>query len=192
MTEDDVSAVTDMWARESRAAELELPWSEIESALRLLPKSDACAVSQDAATLLLLGPTDVVFTISAEGGKARVVSRPLNGERLRVSLEWSEPAPGTRTTRWDFSYEGEPGQREPWQTVSGSVSVDRGTGREDVDERELFARMLASRAGWPSYAQPVARDEPVEERAAPTAEPAEPRHKRLTDVWGRPLDTRRH
>jgi hypothetical protein len=191
MIEAEVSAVADTWARESRAAELELPWNEIETALRLLPKPDACAVSQDPTTLLLLGPTDVIFALTAEGGKVRVVSRPLNGERLRVSLEWSEPAPGSRATRWGFSYDGEPASREPWQTMSGSVSVDRGTGREDVDERELFARMLASRAGWPSYANPVAQGEPVAE--APAApQRAEPRRKRMTDVWGRPLDTRKH
>ena len=185
MTEADVSAVTEMWARVGGAAQIDLPWSDIETALGLLPKPEAGAVSDDASTLFLLGPADVLFTVTVDGGKVSVTSTPLNSSRLSVSVEWSEPAPGTRATRWSFAYDDEP-TREPWQTISGSVSTDRASGREQVDEREFFARVLASRAGWPSYAQP-AEEAPREEPSVAEAQP-EPRHRRLTDVWGRPLD----
>jgi hypothetical protein len=184
MTEADVSAVTEMWARVEGAADIDLPWRDIETALGLLPKPAARAVSDDANTLFLLGPADVIFTVTVDGGKVSVTSSPLNSAKLSVRLEWSEPTPGTRTTRWSFAYEHEP-PSEPWQTVSGSVSLDRGSGREQVDEPEFFARVLASRAGWPSYAQP-AEEVPREEPPAPEAQP-EPRRRRLTDVWGRPL-----
>jgi hypothetical protein len=182
MTEADVSAITEMWARASQAAAVELPWSEIEVALGLLPKPEASAVSDDPATLLLLGPTDVLFVISVEGGRVRVTSRPLDAPRLSVSLEWSEPAPGTRATRWAFAY-GD--MRERWQTISGSVVVDRATGGEDLDERELFARILASRAGWPSYARPSAEAAAGEQ--PPGTDRPEPRWRAMTDIWGRPL-----
>ena len=190
MTEADVSAAMEMWAREGSEAAVELPWTEIETALTLLPKPEACAVSDDATMLFLLGPADVLFTVFARDGKVSVTSRPLNNAMLGVSLEWSEPAPGTRSTRWTFDYDGEPAA-EPWRTVSGSVSVDRATGREDLDEREFFARMLASRAGWPGYAQPAALEGAVEDSSA-ADEQSEPRWRAMTDVWGKPLRQGRH
>lgn len=188
MIEPDVSAVTNMWARADGAAENDLPWSDIEAALGLLPKPEAGAVSEDARMLFLLGPADVVFTVSADEGNVTVVSTPLNSPGLSVSLDWSEPAPGIRATRWTFRYGDQP-TREAWQTVSGSVSIDRASGREELDEREFFARVVASRAGWPSYARPGA-EAPHEAPRAAEAQP-EPRHRRMTDLWGRPIDPRR-
>ena len=65
MTEADVSVVMDMWARESAAAGIDLPWNDIETALALLPKPEARAVSDDPTRMFLLGPADVIFTVSA-------------------------------------------------------------------------------------------------------------------------------
>lgn len=175
----------EMWAHAGSEAAVELPWSEIETALALLPKPEACAVGDDATMLFLLGPADVLFTVLVRDGKVSVTSRPLNSASLGVDLEWSEPQPGTRSTRWTFGYDAGAAP-EPWQTVSGSVSVDRATGREDLDEREFFARMLASRAGWPGYAQPATEDAAVEESSASDEQP-EPRWRAMTDVWGKPL-----
>lgn len=182
MTEGDISTAVSMW-REQAAAEL--PWDEIERALRRLPDAGVCAVSDDAGALFMLAPTDTLFTVSVDGREVMVSSRPLDAARLTVNLRWSGHA-----TQWRFSYTGEAQERERWQEMSGSVAMSGGL--EQLDDREQFARAVAERAGWTRGArEPAGAERPA---ASAPEEPAqdEPRWRARTDVWGRPLDVRRH
>jgi hypothetical protein len=176
MNEADVSAAMAMWERHAATS---LPREDVERALRQLPESGVCAVSDDATALFMLSPTDTLFIVSAQCGTVTLTSRPLDADRLVVRLEWDEDG-----SRWSFRYVGEPAPREPWQAISGSVVVDGSTGREHPDDREQFARVVASRAGW----KPVAIAQPPSEQL----EQDEPRWRARTDVWGRPLDAGRH
>lgn len=185
----DVSAVAQVWVREARVAGIELPWDDLELALRQLPRPAAFAVDDGATALFALGQSDTLFTLSAKDGRVSLTSRPLNGDRLMVSLEWSEAKLGTRATRWTFVYDDQRGPTEPWQIVSGSVSIDADTGHENIDEHEHFARMLATRAGWAEY--PAAPLVPQPAPEAQEAEAAQPRWRAMTDVWGKPLPQRR-
>jgi hypothetical protein len=169
MDEADVNAAIELWKRE---AATDLPWETVRRALRALPTPHSYAVSDDGTALLVLAPTDVLFTVSASGGKVTVQSRPLAADRLIVSAEWSGP----RETHWTFRRAGEAEPTEPWQTLRGSPD-------ETPDARERFARAIAERAGWNWPA------EQQQEEADDTA-PREGRWRRQTDVWGRPLRSR--
>src|SRR5205807_9001813 len=61
MTEGDISAAVKMWQDQGAVG---LPWDDIERAPRRLPGSGICAVSDDAAELFMLTPTDTLFTVS--------------------------------------------------------------------------------------------------------------------------------
>src|SRR5581483_1291826 len=159
---------------------------DIERALRLLPDSGICAISDDATSLFMLAPTDALFTVSVNRGKVTVRSRPLDAERLMVDLHWTEDSP-----RWSFRYIGEGEVREQWQDVSGSVAIGPDGGPEQLDDREQFARALAERAGWMRGARGrVAAESPSEGTPAESGQD-EPRWRAQTDVWGRPLDVKR-
>ncbi len=153
-------------ARWQSAAGTDRPWDAIESALAQVPEPDAWALSDDAATLFALTQRGVIFTVSVSEGSVVVRSRPLALDRLVVSLERSGP-----TTRWTFRYLDQPDPSEPWQTITGTA--------EPPDAREVFARALARRAGW-EFGSPVS-GEPEEE---------EPRWRRQTDLWGKPIGPR--
>jgi hypothetical protein len=180
MTEADVSAAVTMW-REQGAAEL--PWKDIERALRRLPDSGICAVSDDATSFFMLGPTDTLFTVSVVSGELTLSSRPLEADRLIVGLRWSG-----NTSRWTFGYLGEPQEHERWQEVTGSVAINGG--REQLDDREQFARAVAGRAGWSDGPQRPAAAEPPPTSPPEDTRDDEPRWRARTDVWGRPLDVR--
>jgi hypothetical protein len=182
MTEADIGAALAMW-REQAAADL--PWDEIERALRRLPDAGICAVSDDGSALFMLTPTDTVFAVSVDGGNLTLTSRPLHADRLIVSLR----SVGDRSG-WTFRHTGEPEGEERWQNMSGTVAVDAETGRESPDDREQFARAVAARAGWAHGADERSEVEatagtPVEETGKD-----EPRWRARTDVWGKPLDVR--
>jgi hypothetical protein len=119
--------------------------------------------------------------VAVDGGELTLSSRPLDADRLVVSLRWSGD-----TSSWRFAYLGETREREGWQDITGSVALNGG--REQLDDREQFARALAARAGWSDGPKLPSATEP-----APTGPPAEagekePRWRARTDVWGRPLD----
>jgi hypothetical protein len=179
MTEADVSAAVTMWRQQAP----DLPWNEVERALRRLPDSGICAVSDDGSSLFMLTTTDTVFTISVDGGKVTLRSRPLDAERLAVSLGWA----GDRS-EWTFRYTGGQESDERWQDISGSVGIDAETGSERPDDREQFARAVAGRAGWAHGTQKPTSDPAAREEAAGEDEP---RWRASTDVWGRPLDVKR-
>jgi hypothetical protein len=180
MTEGDISAAIAMWREQATE---DLPWSEIERALRRLPDSGTCAVSDDGTALFMLTPTDTVFTVSVDGGSVALRSRPLDADRLIVGLRWV----GDRSA-WTFRYTGQPGADERWQDISGSMGLDGDSGRERPDDREQFARAVARRAGWAHGDHAASEDEATPEAGAGEAEP---RWRASTDVWGRPLDVRR-
>jgi hypothetical protein len=181
MTESDVSTAMTMW-RDQAAGEL--PWGEIERALRRLPDAGICAVSHDGSALFMLAATDTLFTVAVHGDDVTLHSRPLDSDRLVVRLRSS-----ANDSHWSFDYLGEPQERERWQDISGSVATNGG--REQIDDREQFARAVAARAGW---AHGPEGPSGAEAAAAPSAEQAGEdvlRWRARTDVWGRPLDVRR-
>lgn len=178
MTEADVSAAVRMWQEQGAA---DLPWSDIELALRRLPDSGVCAVSDDATSLFMLGPADALFTVSVDGGKVSLTSRPLRPDRLIVRLQCN-----AERSRWTFRYMDEPEGVELWQDISGIVATD--AGREDPDDREQFARALAGRAGWGHGPQKLPAAEAGSASAPEEPGEDEPRWRARTDVWGRPLD----
>ncbi|HKO26479.1 MAG TPA: hypothetical protein VJU80_03410 [Solirubrobacteraceae bacterium] len=182
MNEPDVNAAVTMW-REQGAPDL--PWKDVERALRRLPEAGICAVSDDASSLFMLGPTNALFTVFVDGEEVTLTSRPLDADRLTVSLRWSGEG-----SRWSFRYVGEPEASERWQDISGSVAID-GTGSEQLDDREQFARALAGRAGWASASQEPPAAEPGSASAPEEAGEDVPRWRAQTDIWGRPLDVRR-
>lgn len=192
MTDDEISAAAELWVRDGA---IDVPRDEIEWALRQLPTPAACALSDDATALLVLGMTDTLFMVFADAEGVRLTSRPLAAERLIVGLQWGRRTAlsdtlESRATQWSFRQEGEGEPQEPWQRMSGSVSIDRDTGREHLDARERFARALAMRAGWSGQAPRVIDEEPPA-AATDDAEQGESRWRAMTDVWGRPLGTRR-
>jgi hypothetical protein len=180
MTEDDISAAVTMWQEHGAA---DLPWNDIERALRRLPDSGICAVSDDATELFMLARNDTLFTVSIDRGKVALRSRPLEAARLTVSMCCEE-----NSSRWTFGYAGEPESREPWQHISGSLKVDGQTGREDLDDREQFARALAGRAGWAQVIHERSAADPASPSTPEGSGKDEPRWREQTDVWGRPLD----
>jgi hypothetical protein len=182
MTEADVGAAITMW-REQGAADL--PWKEIERALRRLPDSGICAVSNDGTALFMLAPTDTIFSVSADGGEVTLRSRPLHADRLEVSLRWVGDG-----SAWTFRYAGQSQGEERWQDIAGSLAVEGESGRERPDDREQFARAVAERAGWGYRAH---RPPGTEAPSAPLGDEGqedEPRWRARTDVWGRPLDVK--
>ena len=196
----DISTAMALWQREGREATVSLPWNDIENALRQVPQPEAYAVSEDGNTLFLLGQDNTVFTVHVVDSKVTVISRQLSPDRMRVILKWDEPAFVTDTvqsqrTHWAFEYLDEATSREPWQDITGSVSIQRASGEEGLDERERFARTVARRLGWTGHVGRVDQDESMaEEPSASDTEQtkrAEPWWRAATDVWGRPLDPRR-
>jgi hypothetical protein len=181
MTEADVSTAVAMWREQAGE---ELPWGEIERALRRLPDSGMCAVSDDGSALFMLPPADTLFTVSVDGGEVTLHSHPLDTDRLNVSLRWTGNA-----SHWSFRYSGEPQARERWQDMSGSVAINGG--REQLDDREQFARAVAGRAGWAHGARRPSEVEAASAAPEQEAGESEPRWRQSTDVWGRPLDVRR-
>jgi hypothetical protein len=182
MREADINDALRMW--EEQGAE-GLPRSDIERALRRLPKSGICAVSNDAAELFMLGPTDTLFTVSVDGGTVTVTSRPLDARRLIVELRLAEGH-----TQWTFRYAGGGETRERWHSISGSVATTGDAGEEHPDDREQFARALAERAGWTQSPREPTASEPPGGSSQEESAPEEPRWRARTDVWGRPLDVR--
>jgi hypothetical protein len=192
MTDAEISAVGEAWGREARAAGINLPWDDIERALRELPAPEAWAVGDDATALFVLGPAGTLFTVAAGGANVTVTSRPLIAERLIVSLQLgARDTLQTRATRWEFRYADGSDAREPWQTISGSVSTDRDTGQEHLDERERFARVLAARAGWPGPERTGTEEPSAGQRSPAEGQREEKWWRARTDIWGRPLEGRR-
>jgi hypothetical protein len=154
MRDEDITGVAGFWGAAACDAGRNFPHERVVLALSSLPDVRIWAVSEDSSSALFaLLADEVVFTVGLrDDGNVSVRSKPLDSKRLLVSLTWEESksieAGGTAwSTRWVFSYRGEREGRDPWQHIVGSVVLDRGRG-ERLDEREKFARAIASTAGW--------------------------------------------
>lgn len=153
MRDEDITGVAGLWGAAARDADRNFPHELVVRALSSLPDLRIWAVSEDSSALYALLADEVVFTVGLrDDGNVSVRSKPLDSKRLLVSLTWEEStsseAGGTAwSTRWLFSYRGEREGRDAWQHIIGSVVLDPDRG-ERLDEREKFARAIASTAGW--------------------------------------------
>ncbi len=153
MRDEDITGVAGFWAAAARNVDRNFPHDGVVRALSSLPDVGIWAISEDSSALFALLRDEVVFTVGfRDDGTVRIHSRPLDGQRLLVSLTWGESKPietgGTAwSTRWAFLYRDEREAHDAWQHITGSVVLDRVRG-ERLDEREKFARAIASTAGW--------------------------------------------
>jgi hypothetical protein len=136
------------WDAAAHAEGREHLLAAVRTALGSVPDPGVWAISEDAAVLWVLVPGEILFTVhAAEDGRVTTVSRPLQPNRLVVSLEWgdvqtSETGDAVRETTWAFRYLDERELNEPWQQITGRVGI------EAIDPREKLARAIAARAGW--------------------------------------------
>jgi hypothetical protein len=129
------------------------PLSEgISRALDMVPSEGVEWAIVQRHPVLLIRSAATLFQIRLDPreGSVTLTSRPLDGERLAVGLDWGDvtEAAGdslTRESRWSFRYEGVVGEEE-WQRISGRVTTT--PSGEILDRREHFARNLAAQAGW--------------------------------------------
>jgi hypothetical protein len=148
MNPENVEKLSRSWDDAAQALGREHLLAAIRRALGSVPDPGVWAISDDAAVLWVLAPGETLFTVYAgEDGRVTAASRPLQASRLVVSLEWgdvqtTETGDAVRATTWIFGYLDEPGPREPWQRITGRVSVN------EIDPREKLARAIAARAGW--------------------------------------------
>lgn len=151
--DEDITSVADSWGAEASDVGRDFPHDRVVRALSLLPDVGIWAISEDSSALFALLADEVVFTVGLrDDGTVSVRSRPLDSKRLLVyhTSEPSKPieAGGTAwSTRWIFQYRAERDARDAWQHITGTVVPD-GVRGEHLDQREKFARAIASRAGW--------------------------------------------
>jgi hypothetical protein len=153
MNDEELAHITRSWDAAARDAGRNLPPEALDRAVRLLPQARAWCLSHDAEALFVLGPREVVFTIMVrDDATVSLRSRPLDGAQILMRLEFGEPTAAengevTWETRWAFAYKDEREARELWQHIRGLVARDHKHG-EHLDQREQFARAVASKAGW--------------------------------------------
>ncbi len=155
----------------------------------LLPIPDVWATlgQGDESTLALLAG-DLLLTIGR--GTATDEEGPLvvRCNPLRVTEVCFERK--DQNTLWDFQFR----DRDPLR-VEGRMDYPGAPGAaETFDQREAFARTLASSIGWRIAERgSVRRHEPVEDELTDTGSPprSEPGRRQVTDVWGNPLSKRR-
>ena len=146
-------SVAGFWGAAASDAGRTFSHDRVVRALSLLPDVGIWAISEDSSALFALVADEVVFTVGfRDDGTVGVHSRPLDSKRLLVSHTWGESKPieagGTAwSTRCVFTYRAEREARDAWQHITGSVVLDRVRG-ERLDQREKFARAIASTAGW--------------------------------------------
>jgi len=151
--DEDITNVAGFWGAAASDAGRTFSHDQVVRALSLLPDVGIWAISEDSSALFALVADEVVFTVGfRDDGTMGVHSRPLDSKRLLVSHAWGESKPieagGTAwSTRWVFTYRAEREARDAWQLITGSVILDRVRG-ERFDQREKFARAIASTAGW--------------------------------------------
>jgi hypothetical protein len=129
---------------------------ELQRMLGLLPDVDEWAVAKRVPEIFAISPGNTVFTVRVSAGESvSVESRPLDGHKLIVGME-SKVISATQTQRvretsWTFRYVAgaEGASRDEWRDITGTLYMGR-DGNEDLDQREKFARAIASRAGWPA------------------------------------------
>jgi len=130
--------------------------AELRRALSLLPDVDASAVAEGVPWVFAISPNGTMFTVRvSKGGSVSVESRPLDADKLIVSMAskvvCQTKTQITREVSWTFRYVAEVKvpSRGKWQKITGRVYIDAQRGDERPDPREEFARAIAKRAGWP-------------------------------------------
>jgi hypothetical protein len=155
----------------------------------LLPIPDAWATlgHGDESTLALL-TGDLLLTIGRETATDDEGALVVRCNRLRVT-EVGYRREG-QTTLWEFQFR----DRDPLR-VEGRMNYPSAPGAaETFDQREAFARALASSVGWRIAERAAAHGhEPHRDEATDPHPPApsEPTRRQVTDVWGNPLSKRR-
>ena len=136
--------------------ELVRVYTEMGRAVKMIPAGSSWTVAE-AEIAIYAHREGQLFVAAMAPGEPRVAlsSRRLDPAKLSVQLEWEEGRPNeevtliVRGTRWTFRHPGI--ERESWQRIDGRISVDH-QGEERLDQREMFARALATFAGWESFA----------------------------------------
>jgi hypothetical protein len=130
---------------------------ELWRALRLLPDIAEWAIAESVPAVFALSPEGTLFIVrTSEGGTVSVQSRPLDEKKLVVGmLSRKVRATDTEIVReasWTFRYvtEVEGALRDEWQDIAGTVYLGQDGDERRRDQRETFARAIASRAGWPA------------------------------------------
>jgi hypothetical protein len=128
--------------------------ANLARALRLLPEDGVTwAVAHLEPTIFALANETLFLIALADESTARITSRPVNGKKVLVSLDWGEPLGKeaeaiSREATWTFRYASQcDDELEPWQRIRGTATRTR-DGGERLDRRERLARELARRAGW--------------------------------------------
>lgn len=129
---------------------------ELWRALILLPDVSEWAIAQAAPLVFALATEDTLFTVGVEEGRVSAQSRPLARHRLTVNMasgagRQTEAQIVVRETIWTFGYLREAAvSPEPWRTIVGRVETNQ-RGQQRLDQREMLARAIASRAGWARF-----------------------------------------
>ena len=132
---------------------------QLRRAIGLLPADPEWAISEDTTTVWALS-SGTLFTVRVEGNSATVTSTPVDPSTLTVGVSWTEDAaPPTsigkerraegieenwRESHWTFGHR----DGEEYLQITGRTKTTIPVEGETGDRRELFARALASRAGW--------------------------------------------
>jgi hypothetical protein len=130
---------------------------DLERTLRLVPGDGGVwRIADSAAAVYVLVPNETLITITLtfenRQERVRMTSRPLEGAKIIVGLDWGErPRPGSepttwRETRWTFRYaHQDETQLDEWQTITGRVRTVPEP--EQIDRNEAFARSLLTSVG---------------------------------------------
>jgi hypothetical protein len=140
-------------------------YAALTRALGMLPKSGVAWAIAKPKPVVFVCSKDTLFQIVLDLGESKVsiTSRPLNGEKMLVGLEWVEREPESFPNaeereradstqawweaNWTFRYVDQGGDDlGEWQQVTGGIVVTREG--ERLDRRERFARAVAVAAGW--------------------------------------------
>jgi hypothetical protein len=114
---------------------------QLRRAIGLLPADAEWAISEDATTVWALSAV-TLFKVRVEGNSATVTSQAVDPSALTVGVSWTENAEAP-IAHWTFGHR----DGEAYLRITGRTKTAISEG-EPADRRELFARALASCAGW--------------------------------------------
>jgi hypothetical protein len=153
--DETISAITDELLQEHpTAVSDDERWEALNRILGLLPDVDEWATAESVPMVFAIS-SDTLFTVRVPGDESvSVDSRPLTGHELIVRVVYgaareAEAQITVREATWSFCHvgEAEDASREEWQEITGRVQTNQ-RGDQRLDQREKFARAIASRAGW--------------------------------------------
>jgi hypothetical protein len=150
MQEGEVTTIVGMWLEATLDVhKLDLPVDDVRRALRVIPRTTAWALSEDALVLMVLNPDGTLHTlvVTEDGQLESTLDRHLKGEPMIVS---KQPRPAesyqdtetVQETAWSFAYI----NGEPILGLTGRAWTDRYSGRQRRDERQRLAEELEALA----------------------------------------------